>query len=156
MRLGVGAVIPTISSRAIEAGGLERASLVGGIVFMCQLAGAAVMLAVGTAIFSAASAWHLERSYARDAIVLTSDQRAAVQEVIAGARSVHALSSRTAGALDELADVVNEAYRFGLSSVLFFSAALVLLCLVLVGLFVKPAGTPRLLVEEHTDGSPRR
>ena len=40
--IGVGAVIPTISSRAIGAGGLERASLVGGSrFFMCQLAGAA-------------------------------------------------------------------------------------------------------------------
>jgi hypothetical protein len=60
--------------------------------------------------FSAPSARHLERSYARDAIVLTPDQRAAVQEVIAGRRSVHALPRRTAGEIHELADIVNQAY----------------------------------------------
>ena len=85
--IGVGAVIPTISTRAIEAAGLERASLVSGIVFMCQLAGAALLLAVSTAIFSAASARDLERSVARDGIVLAPDQRQAVEEVIAGARN---------------------------------------------------------------------
>ena len=155
--IGVGAVIPTISSRAIGAGGLERASLVGGSrFFMCQLAGAAVMLAVGRALFFAASAWHLEHSYARDAIVLPPDQRAAVEEVIAGARSVHALPRRAAREIDELADLVNQACGFGLSRVLFLSAGLVLICLVLVGLFVKPAAPPRLLAEEHTGGSPPR
>jgi hypothetical protein len=34
---------------AIEAAGMERTSLVSGIFFMCQLAGAAVLLAVSTA-----------------------------------------------------------------------------------------------------------
>ena len=63
--VGVGAVIPTVSYRAIEAVGIDRASLVSGIVFMCQLSGAALMLAVSTAIFSAASARDLERSYSR-------------------------------------------------------------------------------------------
>ena len=34
---GVGAVIPTVSARAIETAGTARASLVSGITFMCQL-----------------------------------------------------------------------------------------------------------------------
>ncbi len=84
--VGVGAVIPTVSSRAIEAVGIDRASLVSGVVFMCQLSGAALMLAVSTAIFSAASARDLERSYTRDGIVLAPDQRQAVDEVMARAR----------------------------------------------------------------------
>ena len=156
----MGAVIPTISSRAIEAVGLDRASLVSGIVFMCQLSGAALMLAVSTAIFSAASARDLQRSLARDGIVLAPDQRQAVQEIIAGARNVHALPLRTAAEVDDLAGIVDRAYQSGLSVVLWLSAALVLISLVLVLRFVKPARRlrrrwqrvpPNRLIGEHTD-----
>jgi hypothetical protein len=42
---------------------------------MCQLSGAALMLAVSTAVFSAVSARDLQGSLARDRIVLEPDQR---------------------------------------------------------------------------------
>jgi MFS family permease len=154
--IGVGAVIPTISTRAIEATGLERASFVSGIVFMCQLAGAALLLAVSTAIFSAASARDLERSVARDGIVLAPDQRQAVEEVIAGARTVHALPLRTAAELDDLASIVDRAYQFGLSVVLWLSAALVLIALALVLRFVRPGLTPPVPAAAHAGESPHR
>lgn len=154
--IGVGAVIPTISTRAIEAAGLERASLVSGIVFMCQLAGAALMLAVSTAIFSAVSAGELQRALARDGIVLAPDQRQAVQEIIAGARNVHALPLRTAAEVDDLAGIVDGAYQSGLSAVLWLSAALVLISLFLVLRFVKPGEASSPPVAAHAAESPHR
>jgi uncharacterized membrane protein (UPF0136 family) len=130
--IGVGAVIPTVSSRAIEVAGIERASLVSGIVFMCQLSGAAVLLAVNTAIFSAASAWHWERSSAAEGIVLAPDQRQAVQEVMAGARNIHAVPLRTVAEVDHLAEIIEQAYQYGLRLAMWFSAALVVAVLILV------------------------
>ena len=140
--VGVGAVIPTVSYRAIEAVGIDRASLVSGIVFMCQLSGAALMLAVSTAIFSAASARDLERSYARDGIVLAPDQRQAVDEIMAGAKNVHALPLRTVTEVADLAGIVDRAYQHGLRIVLWLSAGLVFVCLAFVLLFVKPPPPP--------------
>lgn len=140
--VGVGAVIPTVSYRAIEAVGIDRASLVSGIVFMCQLSGAALMLAVSTAIFSAASARDLERSYTRDGIVLAPDQRQAVDEVMAGAKNVHALPLRTVTEVADLAGIVDRAYQHGLRIVLWLSAGLVFVCLAFVLLFVKSPPPP--------------
>ena len=76
---------------------------------MCQLSGAALMLAVSTAVFSAVSARDLEGSLARDGIVLEPDQRQAVEEIIAGARNVHAIPLRTAAEVDDLAGIVDQA-----------------------------------------------
>jgi hypothetical protein len=114
--IGVGAVIPTISTRAIEAARLERASLVSRIVFMCQLAGRRSHARGEHGAFSAVSARDLQRSLARDGIVLAPDQRQAVEEIIAGAGSVHALPLRTAGEFDDLAEIVDRAYQAGLSA----------------------------------------
>ncbi|HET9522714.1 MAG TPA: MFS transporter [Terrimicrobiaceae bacterium] len=154
--IGVGAVIPTVSTRAIEAAGLERASLVSGIVFMCQLAGAALMLAVSTAVFSAVSARDVQSSLARDGIVLNPDQRQAVEEIIAGARSVHALPLRTVAEVDDLAGIVDRAYQAGLSVVLWLSAALVLVSTALVLRFVRPAEASPPSVAAHAAESPHR
>ncbi len=150
--IGVGAVLPTVSSRAIEAAGIERASLVSGIVFMCQLSGAAVMLALNTAIFSAASAWHLERSCAAEGIVLAPDQRQAVQEIMAGARNIHALPIRTTAEVNHLTEIVEQGYQHGLRIALWLSAALVVLVLILVLRYVR-SGPNIPMDQDHGDGS---
>jgi len=154
--VGVGAVIPTVSSRAIEAAGMDRASLVSGIVFMCQLSGAALMLAVSTAIFSAASARDLERSCAREGIVLASDQRQAVEEIMAGAKNIHALPLRTVAEIDDLARIVDQAYQNGLRMALWLSAGLVVVSLAFVLRFVKPSSAPPPSAGVDGGGSPHR
>ena len=55
------------------------------------------------------SARDLEGSLARDGIVLEPDQRQAVEEIIAGARNVHAIPLRTAAEVDDLAGIVDQA-----------------------------------------------
>jgi hypothetical protein len=101
--------------------------------------GAALVLAVSTAVFSAVSARDLQGSLAREGIVLEADQRQAVKEIIAGARNVHALPLRTAAEVDDLAGIVDRAYQSGSSVVLWLSAALVLISIVLVWRLVRPA-----------------
>jgi len=141
--LGVGAVIPTVSARAIETAGIEKASLVSGITFMCQLAGSAFMLAVNTAIFTAVSSLRLDQLFAREGVKLTAEEEAAVGKVIAGAQNISELhlQNHTIAQVGDLAEIVGQAYLHGLQVVMGFSAVLVALALVLVLRFVpgKPA-----------------
>lgn len=134
--VGVGAVIPTVSARAIETAGADRASLVSGITFMCQLAGSALMLAVNTAIFAAVASRRLEGLLAQNDIGLNAANRATVESVMTGAQSVRAFHLPHAEDLGSVADFVGQAYRGGLEVVLWISAALVFITLLLVLRFV--------------------
>jgi len=134
--IGVGAVIPTVSARAIETAGAERASLVSGITFMCQLAGSALMLAINTALFAAVAFRQLDTILARNEISLNAEDRETVDAVMTGAQTVRAFQLPRASDLDGLASSVGEAYQSGLQSVLWVSAVLVFLTLLLVFRFV--------------------
>jgi EmrB/QacA subfamily drug resistance transporter len=137
--VGVGAVIPTVSARAIETAGSERASLVSGITFMCQLAGSALMLAINTAIFAAVSSRQLDEIFARENIVLAPADRATVEAVMTGAQTARAFHLPPAEALGNLTQWVSQAYQGGLQIVLCVSAGLVLVTLLAVLRFVPRA-----------------
>ena len=130
--LSVGAVIPTVSARAIETAGAERASLVSGITFMCQLAGSAFMLAVNTAIFAAVSTVSLDRLFAREGITLTPGQQQTVEQVMAGARTMHQVPSQSLTTLADMAHILSQSYVEGLRVILWINGALVLVALLLV------------------------
>jgi DHA2 family methylenomycin A resistance protein-like MFS transporter len=134
--VGVGAVIPTVSARAIETAGADRASLVSGITFMCQLAGSALMLAINTALFSAVAFHRLDTILASGKISLDAGDQETVEAVMTGAQTVRAFHLPDASELDGLAASVSQAYQGGLQIVLWVSAALVFLTLLLVLRFV--------------------
>jgi len=134
--VGVGAVIPTVSARAIESAGTERASLVSGITFMCQLSGSALMLAVNTALFTGVSMAALARLLSSQQATLTAAESSGVQGILSGAQSVHQLPAQTIAAVPRLADFLNQSYMAGLQSVLWLSAGLVILVLLMVLAFV--------------------
>ncbi len=134
--IGVGAVIPTISVRAIEVVGTARAGLVSGITFMCQLSGAAVMLAVNTVLFTAVSASRVKQFMANENLTLTPSQQSAVESLLSGAGSIHELPAAFVGDVDDAARLVQHAYTDGLSVVMWFSAVLVAVALLLVLRFV--------------------
>lgn len=100
------------------------------------------------------SARDLQGSLAREGIVLEADQRQAVKEIIAGARNVHALPLRAAAEVDDLAGIVDRAYQSGLSVVLWLSAALVLISIVLVWRLVRPGAAPPAPVAVRAAESP--
>ncbi len=130
--IGVGAVIPTVSSRAIETVGTERAGLVSGITFMCQLSGAALMLAINTALFTAVGSGLLDRRFAAENVSLNAGQRAVVESVMSGARTMRDAPAHTVAEIPDLAEIVSSSYAAGLGAVLIVSAVLVLVALVLV------------------------
>jgi hypothetical protein len=114
------------------------------------------MLVVNTAVFSAVSARDLQGSLARDGIVLEPDQRRAVEEIIAGAQNIHALPLRTSAEVKDLTGIVDRAYQSGLSVVLWLSAALVSISIVLVWRSVKPSAAPPVLTAVRAAESPHR
>ena len=134
--IGVGAVIPTISVRAIETVGTSKASLVSGITFLCQLAGAAAMLAINTVIFESVSASRSSQFFAEQSVTLTSSQQTAVAAVLRGPGSIHEIPAALAKEAGDAANLVEQAYGDGLQVVLWFSAGLVAVALLLVLRFV--------------------
>jgi EmrB/QacA subfamily drug resistance transporter len=142
--IGVGAVIPTISVRAIEVVGTRKASLVSGITFLCQLAGAAAMLAINTVIFEAVSTSRSNQLFVDQQVTLTSAQETAVDAVLRGPGSIHEIPAALAKEAGDAADLVERAYGDGLQVVLWFSAALVFVALLLVLRFVPRKSQPML------------
>ena len=137
--LGVGAVLPTLSTRAVEVAGIERASLAGGVTFMLQLSGAALLLAVATTIFIASSRSSLAAALAREEIVLTVVERAATDNVLVGASTARSLATKIGTGSDsplgpELIAAVRTACHDGMRNMLLFSASVVFLTL---GLTIK-------------------
>jgi EmrB/QacA subfamily drug resistance transporter len=132
--IGVGAVIPTVSNRAIETVGIEKASLASGLIFMCQLAGSAVLLAVNTAIFTAVSKFRLQQILADKGVTLDAIDKLQVEGVLTGAQNIDQLHLQNHGItkLGELAEFVNWAYLDGLQIAMWFSAGLGALTLWLV------------------------
>lgn len=142
--IGVGAVIPTISVRAIETVGTSKASLVSGITFLCQLAGAAAMLAINTVIFESVSANQSQKLFVEHNVTLTSTERTAVDAVLNGPGSIHEIPAALAREAGDAADLVEQAYGNGLQVVLWVSAALVIVTLLLVLRFVPRKTEPSL------------
>jgi len=140
--VGVGAVLPTSNVRAIATVGTAKASLVTGITFMCQLAGAAVMLAINTAIFASVSANRIKESFASQDITLSSSQSEAVRSVLRGASTIHELPTALVEETGAAAELVALAYGDGLRIVLYFSAALVVVGLLLTLRFVPKEQPP--------------
>ena len=134
--ISVGAVIPTVSARAIETAGTDRASLVSGITFMCQLSGSAVMLAVNTAIFTTVSSARLGAAGFEGRAPLDAAQKAAALDIVSGARTIHAIPFHTINDVPDFSDLVGAAYQAGLQTVLWISAALVVVVLLMVLRFV--------------------
>ena len=134
--VGVGAVIPTVSTRAIETAGTERASLASGIQFMCQLSGAALLLAVGTAIFIMVGTAQLDKEIALDGIVLTPAQSAVAASVLEGAQRSTLIHTSSARVDEMVISAVDAAYRSGLAAAMTLAGVLVVVALILVLRFV--------------------
>lgn len=140
--LGIGAVIPTLSTRAVEVAGIERASLAGGVTFMLQLSGAALLLAIATTIFITTSRGAADAALTRDGIALTVAERGALDDLLVGAATARTLTITHAAHPDgplvaELVSAARTAARAGMRNMFLFSAGVVFLTLVLTIRYVR-------------------
>jgi len=136
MGVGVGLVIPTVNARAIESAGSERAGLVSGVTFMCQLSGSALMLALNTALFSVVSWSTLDRLLGAKDIILSAPQQQIAGAILTGAATAHAIPMHTVAEAAEISDILNLSYQTGLQWLMWLGAILLIFAWFLIWIFV--------------------
>ncbi|MEM8953383.1 MAG: MFS transporter [Verrucomicrobiota bacterium] len=139
---GVGTVLPTANVAAIAYVGTNQAGMISGIMFMIQLAGAAAMLAINTAVFEFVSAKHLDHSLKEANITLTQAESAEAQTLILGPSTIHQIPPPLNTELKEAIPIIRESYVSGLHSMFFLGTALIAITFIFTLIFVKHPKTP--------------
>jgi EmrB/QacA subfamily drug resistance transporter len=114
MGFGVGLFYSTVTTAGVGALDKARASLAGGIVYMCQIAGGSVGLGLTTAIVSSVAADHVSESAVADR--LTHSQEIAVNKVLAGTDTGAQLLRQFPSVADELTALAKDALVAGMSA----------------------------------------
>jgi len=137
--LGVGLFYPSITTAAVTALDAARSSLAGGIVYMFQIAGGAIGLALMTAIFTTRSRDEVTSDAADLGLRMTDGQASVIHGVLAGTESgEQARAELATGAADRVLEVVRDSFAVGVQTSLRVSAAIALAGLVIAVLLVRP------------------
>lgn len=130
--VGLGFTVPSITTAAVGSVRESRASLAGGIVYMFQLVGGALGLAVVTTIFTDAAKNDLLRRISEAGINLTEAQQSHVIGFILGSGSKESLiTSIGTQKLEHVFPHIHHAFVTGIEKGLGFAAVLVILGAVL-------------------------
>ncbi|HEY2435538.1 MAG TPA: MFS transporter [Solirubrobacteraceae bacterium] len=138
--IGVGLFFSSATTAGVTALDPQHASLAGGILYMCQVAGASIGLGVMTAIFTSSSQSHVHSSAI--AGVLNKSQEHAVNGILAGNESAHQLLVRFPHAHAALNTLARNAFADGIQAAFHVAAALAAVAFVVCVVFIK--GRPRL------------
>ena len=142
--LGVGLFYSAVTTAGVTALDESRTSLAGGILYMFQLAGGSVGLALTTTVFLATSNRALDRDADAAGASLTSDEVEAVRGVLAGTDSAAAVVAKYPGAVGaELVEIVREAFTTGFRWAFRLDAALAFVGLCVAVVFVGGRLRPR-------------
>jgi EmrB/QacA subfamily drug resistance transporter len=135
--IGVGLFYSSVTTAGVTALDESRSSLAGGILYMFQLAGGSVGLALTTTVFLATSDAAVERDAAAAGTSLGSDDVEAVRGVLAGTGSATEVLARFPGQVgEELVEIVRDAFTTGFRWAFRLDAALAFAGLVVAVLFV--------------------
>lgn len=135
--IGVGFSIPSITTAAVGAVKEARASLAGGIIYMFELAGGALGLAVITTIFTDAVRKGIDVRLAGLGFELTGGQKADLLDFILGSGSRETLVNELGpDKVNTLFLHVRESFVSGLQEGLGFAAAVVALGAVVTLIFI--------------------
>jgi EmrB/QacA subfamily drug resistance transporter len=134
MGTGFGLFITTITTAAVTSLAPARASLGGAILYMCQVAGGSVGLALTTTIFSRAAQDRLASD--ANAAGLSADEAeiGAVQGILAGTDSAQRTLEQFPGQGEQITELVRDAFVEGMTVAFRVDAALAF-----VGVFVTVA-----------------
>jgi EmrB/QacA subfamily drug resistance transporter len=141
--IGVGLYTPSVTTAAVTALGQARASLAGGIIYMFQIAGGAVGIAITTAIFTITSENELDSSAAAGGTQLSDHQVAVMHGVLAGTDAgEQALKELGSGAQSRVLEFVRDSFVTGIQAgfryVAIAAAAGFLIALFFVGGRLRP------------------
>ncbi|MGH7799315.1 MAG: MFS transporter [Thermodesulfobacteriota bacterium] len=125
--IGIGISVPSITTAAVGSVRESRASLAGGIVFMFQLAGAALGLAIITTIFTDVASEDLINSINSAGIQLSESELERIKRFVLGSGSESTLVSKVGKSIrDNLITHVEHSYIEGVKNGLVVSGLLAL------------------------------
>ncbi len=125
--IGIGISVPSITTAAVGSVKESRASLAGGIVFMFQLAGAALGLAIITTIFTDVTSGDLMNRINSAGIQLSESDLESIKSFILGSGSESTLVSEVGqGIWDNLITHVEHSYIEGVKNGLVVSGIIAL------------------------------
>ncbi len=126
--IGFGFAVPSITTAAVGSVRVSRASLAGGIVYMFQLVGGALGLAVVTTIFTDVARSDVARRISSHGLQLSEKHQADILNFILGSGSKQTLITDFGSSqLNELMPHIQHAYVTGLKYGLGFAAVIVCL-----------------------------
>jgi hypothetical protein len=146
--VGVGLFYSSVTTAGVTAVDESRASLAGGIVYMFQIAGGSIGLALTTTVFQTASQDRLQADPLTGPLGPTGRQ--AVQGVLAGTDSAKQVVTHLAAApADRIVEVVRQAFAAGMEWAFRFVAVLAVFGFLVTVLFVGGALVARRATARH-------
>ena len=136
--VGLGFAVPSITTAAVGVVKESRASLAGGIIYMFQLVGGALGLAIITTIFTDAARNDIYSSLSEVGISLSEAHKSDLLGFVLGSSGKEKLISDFGqGKFDELLPHIHHAYATGIKMGLLFGALLAAVGALLTLLFVR-------------------
>lgn len=134
--VGVGLFYSSVTTIGLTAVEPSRSSLAGGLLYMFQIAGGGVGLALATTVFLSVSSADIDDAATSAGIELSSSERIEVQGVLAGTDTGQELISADPSQAEQLTEIVRDSFIVGMRWAFVFSAVLAAIGLVITLLAV--------------------
>ncbi|RLE25011.1 MAG: MFS transporter [Actinobacteria bacterium] len=134
--LGVGFFYSTITTAALTSVDPSRSSLAGGLLYMFQIAGGSVGLAITTTIFLATSSNEIDRASQELGLSLSSSELVDAQGVLVGTETSQQLTASDPSQATQLIEIVGDAFVTGMRWAFSFGALMSLIGMVITVAFV--------------------
>ena len=138
--IGVGLFFSSATTAGVTALDPAHASLAGGVLYMCQIAGSSIGLGLMTAIFTVSAQSHVHSTAIAN--VLDNAQEHAVNGILAGNANAHHLLTQFPHSRALLTSLARSAFVDGTQTAFHVCAALAAVAFVISVVFIK--GRPRL------------
>ena len=152
--LGAGLFYPSVTTAGVTALDPSRTSLAGGLVYMCQIAGGAIGVAITTTIFTITSENDLDSKATTAGHNLTDHQVAVLHGQLAGTKAAtDALHQLPQSAQNVIVPIIKDSFAAGVQAGFRFVAIAALLGLLISLFFVGGRLLPRRSAEPERAGA---
>lgn len=134
--LGVGFFYSTITTAALTSVDPSRSSLAGGLLYMFQIAGGSIGLAITTTIFLATSSNEVDRASQELGLSLSSSELLDAQGVLVGTETSQQLTAGDPSQATQLIEIVADAFVTGMRWAFSFGVLMSLIGMAITVAFV--------------------
>ncbi|MEM9516756.1 MAG: MFS transporter, partial [Actinomycetota bacterium] len=150
--IGVGLFYSAITNAALDLLPPDKSSLAGGLLYMFQIAGGAVGLALTTTVFLATSSREIDDAATDIGVQLSTGERNDIQGVLAGTDTSQQLLDQYSSQASQLTEIVRDSFVTGMRWGFGFNALLSLVGLLVVVWAV--GGPPSMMFRDRdADGT---